>query len=118
GVAPLPVDLADDGVADGGRRARLQEVPHLAVAVRDVDDGAARERAGVVGLAAGGGVEGGAVEAHPGARLGGLGGDDGPLEPGQVAGDAVEAHAPQTSPWGCVHGAPPGRRRWASMTAS
>ena len=91
GVAPVPVEPAVDRGADLGKvdgvltAGGAQRVPDVVVAVArlaDVDDGGLAsvpgQDAGVVGLAAAGGVERGAVQGDP--VLAGIDGDDDGIE--------------------------------------
>ena len=65
-VAPVPVDLAVDGVADGReRRALADHVPDIVTSLGDADHRRAGQRPRVVGLSAPGRVEGGAIQGHP-----------------------------------------------------
>ena len=64
GVATLPVDLPRYVLALGRHRIARHRVPDLVALHPDLGDLCIRQPPGVVGLAAAGRVEGGAVEAH------------------------------------------------------
>ena len=64
-MAPLPVQLSVYGIACARQRViATQGVPGVPAIFADVDDGDARQGPRVMGLAASGGVKGGAVELH------------------------------------------------------
>ena len=65
-VAPVPVELAVHGVADGRQRPIATEgVPHQVAVLAHLGDRQPGEGAGVVRLPAAGRIEDGAVERHP-----------------------------------------------------